>query len=151
MRFDVYTPLPLSVLLAAISPAIGRRVAPAPAARVLTAAAVVTAAATCWSLFLLAATLLGDAPPVVAKARQDGHRLAEPVPEVIGIVACIALSVLVVSVQGTVCTDRRTRRALRRLSEGHRTVTELIVAASPSRRRSPSPVGQAGSWSPSAC
>ncbi|MEV0479694.1 M48 family metalloprotease [Streptomyces sp. NPDC050508] len=131
MRFDVYTPLLLSVLLAAISPAIGRRVAPALAARVLTAAAVVTAAATCWSLFLLAATLVGDAPPVVAEARQDGHRLAEPVPEIIGIVACVALAVVVVSVQGAVSADRRTRRALRRLCEGHPADTELIVAASP--------------------
>ncbi|WP_043662366.1 M56 family metallopeptidase [Streptomyces xylophagus] len=131
MRFDVYTPLLLSVLLAAISPAIGRRVAPALAARVLTTAAVVTAAATCWSLFLLAATLVGDAPPVVAEARQDGHRLAEPVPEVIGVAAGIALAVLVVSVQGAVGADRRTRRALRRLCEGHPADTELIVAASP--------------------
>jgi hypothetical protein len=131
MRFDVYTPLPLAVLLAVISPAIGRRVAPALAARVLTAAAVVTAAATCWSLFLLAATLVGDAPPVVAEARQDGHRLAEPVPEVIGIAAGVALAVLLVSVQGAVSADRRTRRALRRLCEGHPADTELIVAASP--------------------
>jgi Zn-dependent protease with chaperone function len=131
MRFDVYTPLPLAVLLAVISPAIGRRVAPALAARELTAAAVVTAAATCWSLFLLAATLVGDAPPVVAEARQDGHRLAEPVPEVIGIAAGVALAVLLVSVQGAVSADRRTRRALRRLCEGHPADTELIVAASP--------------------
>ncbi|WP_427924593.1 M48 family metalloprotease [Streptomyces sp. cg40] len=131
MRFDVYTPLPLSVLLAVISPAIGSRVAPALAARVLTAAAVVTAAATCWSLFLLAATLVGDAPPVVAEARQDGYRLAEPVPEVIGIAAAVALAVLLVSVQTAVNADRRTRRALRRLCEGHPADTELIVAASP--------------------
>jgi Zn-dependent protease with chaperone function len=123
----------LSAPLAAISPAIGRRVAPALAARVLTAA-VVTAAATCWSLFLLAATLVGDAPPVVAEARQDGHRLAEPVPEVIGIMAAVALAVLVVSVQGAVRADRRTRRALRRLCEGHLADTELIVADSPEPR-----------------
>ncbi|MBK3573098.1 M56 family metallopeptidase [Streptomyces sp. MBT65] len=134
MRFDVYTPLLLSALLAAISPAIGRRVAPALAARVLTVAAVVTAAATCWSLFLLAATLVGDAPPVVAEARQDGHRLPEPVPEVIGIAAAVALAVLVVSVQGAVSADRRTRRALRRLCEGHPADTELIVADSPEPR-----------------
>ncbi|MFE2416070.1 M56 family metallopeptidase [Streptomyces hokutonensis] len=131
MRFDVYTPLPLSLLLAVISPAIAGRVAPALAARVLTAAGVVTAAATCWSLFLLAATLVGDAPPVVAEARQDGHRLAEPVPEVIGIAAGVALAVLLVSVQGALRADRRTRRALRRLCEGHPADTELIVAASP--------------------
>ncbi|MFJ9629287.1 M48 family metalloprotease [Streptomyces sp. NPDC101175] len=131
MRFDVYTPLPLSLLLAVISPVIGSRLAPAPAARVLTAAAVVTAAASCWSLFLLAATLVGDAPPVVAEARQDGHRLAEPVPEVIGIAAGVALAVLLVSAYGALSADRRTRRALRRLCEGHPADTELIVADSP--------------------
>jgi len=131
MRFDVYTPLLLSVLLAAISPSIGTRVAPALAARVLTAAAAVTAAATCWSLFLLAATLVGDAPPVVAEARQDGYRLAEPVPEAIGIAACLALAVLALRVQRAVRADRRTRRALWRLCDGHPPDTELIVAASP--------------------
>ncbi|MBK3564140.1 MULTISPECIES: hypothetical protein [unclassified Streptomyces] len=46
----------------------------------LMAAAVVTAAATCWSLFLLTATLVGDAPPVVAEARQDGYRRPNPYP-----------------------------------------------------------------------
>jgi Zn-dependent protease with chaperone function len=39
--------------------------------------------------------------------------------------------VVVVSVQGAVGADRRTRRALRRLCEGHPADTELIVAASP--------------------
>lgn len=129
MRFDVYTPLLLSVLLAAISPSIGARVAPALAARVLTAAAAVTAAATFWSLFLLAATLVGDAPPVVAEARQDGYRLAEPVPEAIGVTACLALAVLALRVTRAVRADRRTRRALRRLCDGHAPDTELIVAA----------------------
>jgi hypothetical protein len=42
MRIDVYTPLLLSLLLAAVSPQVGRRVTPAPTAHVLAAAAVLT-------------------------------------------------------------------------------------------------------------
>ncbi|MFF3463767.1 M48 family metalloprotease [Streptomyces sp. NPDC001984] len=131
MRFDVYTPLLLSLLLPVISPAIGRRVAPALAARVLTSAAVLTAAATTWSLVLLATALLGDAPPVVREAREDGRTLADPVPEVIGIAAIVALAVVVWRVHRAVRTERGTRRALHRLCAGHPADTELIVAASP--------------------
>ncbi|MET8246415.1 M48 family metalloprotease [Streptomyces sp. NPDC005202] len=131
MRVDVYTPLLLSLLLAAISPAVGRRVAPALAARVLTTAAVVTAAATVWSLVLLAATLVNDAPPVVADAREDGRRLAEPVPEAVGIVACLALALVAHRLWRAVRAEWGTRRALQRLCAGHPGDTELIVAASP--------------------
>lgn len=131
MRFDVYTPLLLSLLLPVISPLIGRRVAPALAARVLTSAAVLTAAATTWSLVLLAAALLGDAPPVVREAREDGRTPADPVPEVIGIAALVALAVVVWRVHRAVRTERGTRRTLRRLCAGHPADTELIVAASP--------------------
>ncbi|NUR93434.1 MAG: M56 family peptidase, partial [Nonomuraea sp.] len=46
MRIDVYTPLLLSLLLAVVSPQVGLRLAPAPAARALTAAAVLAAGAT---------------------------------------------------------------------------------------------------------
>ncbi|MGW7257329.1 M48 family metalloprotease [Streptomyces sp. NPDC054834] len=130
MRIDVYTPLLLSLLLRLVGPVLGRRVAPALAARVLTSAAVLTAAATTWSLILLAAALVGDAPPVVAEARQDGHRLADPVPGVIGIAACLALAVVARRVHRAVRAERGIRRALRRLSAGHPGDTELIVAAS---------------------
>ncbi|MGW0765670.1 M48 family metalloprotease [Streptomyces sp. NPDC002676] len=130
MKFDVYTPLVLSLLLAAVGPLVGRRVAPALAARVLTSAAVLTAAATTWSLVLLTAALLGDAPPVVREAHEDGRTLADPVPEVIGFAACAALAVVAWRVQRAVRAERRTRRALRRLCAGHPADTELIVAAS---------------------
>ncbi|MEU9450135.1 M56 family metallopeptidase [Streptomyces sp. NPDC048277] len=130
MSFDVYTPLLLSLLLPLVSPVIGRRVAPALAARVLTSAAVLTAAATTWSLILLVTALVGDAPPVVREAREDGRRLADPVPEVIGVAACVALAVVVWRVQRAVRAERRTRRALRRLCEGQPRDTELVVAAS---------------------
>ncbi|MFF4544929.1 M48 family metalloprotease [Streptomyces sp. NPDC001435] len=130
MRFDVYTPLLLALLLPAVSPVIGRRVAPALAARVLVSAAVLTAAATTWSLVLLATALLGDAPPVVREAREDGHRIADPVPEVIGVAACLALAVVAWRVHRALRAERSTRRALRRLCEGQPADTELIVAAS---------------------
>ncbi|MER7935850.1 MULTISPECIES: M48 family metalloprotease [unclassified Streptomyces] len=129
MRFDVYTPLLVALLLRPVSTVIGRRVAPGPAARVLTWAAVVTAAATTWSLVLLTTALLGDAPPVVREAREDGRPLTDPVPGVIGIAACLALAVVVWRVQRAVRAERRTRRALRRLCEGHPRDTELVVAA----------------------
>ncbi|MFD5469795.1 M56 family metallopeptidase [Streptomyces sp. NPDC127105] len=131
MTVDVYTPLALSVLLAAISPAVGRRVAPAQAARVLTAAAAVSAAATVWSLVLLAATLLDDAPPFIAGARVAGHRVPEPVPEAIGIAACPALALIAHRLWRAVRAEYTTRRALRRLCEGQPGDTELVVAASP--------------------
>ncbi|MFJ5642357.1 M56 family metallopeptidase [Streptomyces sp. NPDC093223] len=129
MRFDVYTPLLVALLLPPVSTVIGRRVAPGPAARVLTVAAVVTAAATTWSLVLLTTALLGDAPPVVREAREDGRPLTDPVPGVIGLAACLALTVVVWRVQRAVRAERRTRRALRRLCEGHPRDTELVVAA----------------------
>ncbi|MEU9411744.1 M56 family metallopeptidase [Streptomyces sp. NPDC048281] len=129
MRFDVYTPLLVSLLLPLVSRVIGRRMAPALAARVLACAAVLTAAAATWSLILLTTALLGDAPPVVREAHEDGRPLADPVPEVIGVAACLALVVVVWRVQRAVRAERRTRRALRRLCEGHPRDTELVVAA----------------------
>jgi Zn-dependent protease with chaperone function len=130
MRFDVYTPLVLSLLLAVAGPLTVRRGAPALAARVLTSAAVLTAAATTWSLVLLAAALLGDVPPVIREAREDGHPLTDPVPEAIGLAACAALVVVAVRLHRAVRAERCTRRALRRLCAGQPADTELIVAAS---------------------
>ncbi|CAL2068048.1 MULTISPECIES: M56 family metallopeptidase [Streptomyces] len=129
MRFDVYSPLALSLLLAAAGPLTGRYVAPAAAARVLAAAAVVTAGATTWSLVLLGAALLGDVPPVVRAAGQGGA-VADPVPVVIGLAACLALVVVGVRLHRAVRAERRTRRALRLLCAGQPADTELIVAAS---------------------
>ncbi|MGW7823013.1 M56 family metallopeptidase [Streptomyces puniciscabiei] len=128
MRFDVYTPLVLSLLLSVAGPLIARRVAPALAARVLTSAAVLTAAATTWSLVLLATALLGDAPPVIREAREDGHPVTDPVPGVIGLAACLALAAIAVRITRAVRAELRTRRALRRLCAGHPADTELVVA-----------------------
>ncbi|MFJ3639861.1 M56 family metallopeptidase [Streptomyces sp. NPDC090108] len=130
MRYDVYTPLVLSALLPLVGPAMGRRVAPALAARVLAWAAVVIAAATTWSLVLLTAALLGDAPPVVAEAREDGHRLVDPVPEAVGVAAGLLLLLVAHRLYRTVRRERALRRTLRHLCAGHPADTELVVAAS---------------------
>ncbi|MGW1986819.1 M48 family metalloprotease [Streptomyces collinus] len=130
MRYDVYTPLLLSLLLSVVAPVVCGRVAPALAARVLTSAAVLTAAATTWSLVLLTAALLGDVPPVVREAREDGRPLVDPVPEAIGVAAGVALAVVGWRVYRAVRAERRTRRALRLLCAGRPADTELIVAAS---------------------
>ncbi|AOR30228.1 peptidase M48 [Streptomyces fodineus] len=130
MRFDVYSPPVLSLLLSLVGPVIARRVAPALAARVLTSAAVLTAAATTWSLVLLATALLGNAPPVIREARENGHPVTDPVPEVIGLAAFVALLAIALRVYRAVRAQRCTRRALRRLCAGHPADTELIVAAS---------------------
>jgi Zn-dependent protease with chaperone function len=131
VKIDVYTPLLLSLLLAAVSPLVGRRVAPALAALVLTVSAVFTAAATVWSLVLLALTLVGQAPPVVADVREDGHRLPDPVPEAIAVAATLALVFVAVRVYRAARTARVTHRALRTLCAGQPPDTELVVAASP--------------------
>ncbi|MGW3101386.1 M56 family metallopeptidase [Streptomyces sp. NPDC001100] len=130
MRIDVYVPLVLSLLLAVVAPQVGRRVAPALAARVLTAAAVLAAAATTWALILLAATLIDEAPPVAAEAREDGRRLPEPVPEIIALAAIVVLGLIAHRIYRALRTERTTRRTLHRLCEGHPADTELIVAAS---------------------
>ncbi|MGV9625042.1 M48 family metalloprotease [Streptomyces sp. NPDC003487] len=131
MRIDVYVPLLLSLLLATVAPQAGRRIAPALAARVLTTAAVLTAAATTWALALLALTLIGNAPPLAAEARERGGHLPEPVPEIVGLAALVTLAVIAHRVYRAIRAEAATRRALRRLCEGHPPDTELIVAASP--------------------
>ncbi|MEU6367829.1 M48 family metalloprotease [Streptomyces sp. NPDC046931] len=131
MKIDVYLPILLSLLLPAVGPLLRRRVAPALAARVLTASAVVTAAATTWSLFLLAVTLIDRAPPVVAEARDDGHRLPDPVPEAVAVAAALALVLVAVRVYRICRAERVTRRVLRALCAGYPPDTELVVAASP--------------------
>ncbi|MFF2848739.1 M48 family metalloprotease [Streptomyces sp. NPDC058001] len=130
MTADVYLPLALPVVLSAVSPLVGRRVAPALAARVLTTAAVLSSAATVWVLFLLIATLVGEAPPVAADALADGRHLPEPVPEAVALAAMAGLGVIVHRLCRVARAERATRRMLRRLGEGHPPDTELIVADS---------------------
>ncbi|MFJ2766789.1 M56 family metallopeptidase [Streptomyces sp. NPDC087300] len=130
MRIDVYVPLVLSALLAAISPAIGRYLAPAPATRALTLAAVLSAASTTWALLLLSATLITETPPVEAQARQDGRRLAEPVPETVAYAAVLVLALVAYRLQRVLRAQHALRRAQRRLCESHPSDAELIVVDS---------------------
>ncbi|MET8169347.1 M48 family metalloprotease [Streptomyces sp. NPDC005329] len=107
--------------------------------------ALVSAAATAWSLLLLAATLVSAAPPVVTDAREDGRPLPpEPLPEAIAFAACALLLFMAHRFLRAVRTDHLTRRALRLLCEGHPPDTELIVAASSIPRAFAIP-GRAGS------
>ncbi|MFG2652036.1 M48 family metalloprotease [Streptomyces sp. NPDC048436] len=131
MRVDVYVPLVLSALLAAVSPAIGRRLAPAPATRALTLAAVLSAAATTWALLLLSATLITETPPVEAQAREGGRHIAEPVPEAVAYAAVLALALIAYRLYRVLRAQHTLRRALRRLREDHPSSTELIVINSP--------------------
>ncbi|WP_330308556.1 MULTISPECIES: M48 family metalloprotease [unclassified Streptomyces] len=130
MRIDVYVPIVLSLLLPAVAPQVGRRVSPALAARVLTVAGVLTAAASTWALFLLSATLINRAPSVAAEASEQGRALPEPVPETIAVVAVAALGVIAFRLFHAVRAHYATRRVLLRLCEGHPPDSELIVAAS---------------------
>lgn len=134
MRIDVYVPLVLSLLLPVVAPQVGRRVSPAPAALVLTVAAALTAAASTWALFLLAATLIDRAPSVAAEAGEDGRSLPEPVPETIAVVAVAVLGVIAFRLFHAVRAHYATRRVLLRLCEGHPPDSELIVAASSTPR-----------------
>ncbi|MET7984524.1 MULTISPECIES: M56 family metallopeptidase [unclassified Streptomyces] len=131
MRIDVYVPLVLALLLTSIAPLVGRRVSPGLAARVLVAAATLTAAASTWALLLLGATLIDQAPAVVAEAGEDGRALPEPVPETVAVLAMAALAVIAHRLLRVVRTHIATRRVLLRLCEGHPPDSELVVAASP--------------------
>lgn len=131
MRLDVYVPLVLSVLLAAISPAIGRHLAPAPATRALTLAAVLSAASTTWALLLLSATLITEAPTVEAQAREDGQPLADPVPKAVAYVALLTLALVAYRLYRVLRARHSMRGALRRLAANHPSGTELIVIDSP--------------------
>ena len=134
MRIDVYIPLVLSLLLPAVAPQVGRRVSPAPAARVLAVAAVLTAAASTWALLLLSATLVDAAPPVAAEAAEHGRRLPEPVPETIACVALTILGMVTVRLIGVIRAHFATRRVLKQLCEGHPPDSELIVTTYPAPR-----------------
>ncbi|MGW0971006.1 M48 family metalloprotease [Streptomyces sp. NPDC002516] len=131
MRIDVYVPLVLALLLTSVAPLVGRRVSPGLATRVLVAAAVLTAAASTWALLLLATTLVGQAPAVIAEAGEEGRAVPEPVPEAVAVLAVAALAVITHRIVRVVRAHIATRRVLLKLCEGHPPDSELVVAASP--------------------
>jgi Zn-dependent protease with chaperone function len=105
MTVSVYLPLVASLVLAVGGRLVARLLAPAPAVTVLVTAGALTAVASGWGLVLLAGTLLDDAWPV---ERAE----VEPVPDIVGLAAAVAL---VVSTYRVICVLRAHREANRQL------------------------------------
>ena len=107
MRISVYLPLLLSVALAWCAPAVARRLAPAVAARVLTAGAVLVALGSTWGLLLLALTLLNWTP-----FAQERTPVADPVPSGIAVAALVLLVTAVCRALRAARVRAQTERAL---------------------------------------
>jgi hypothetical protein len=91
MTVAIYLPLPLGAALALAARWIAGRGTPGAVARGLTIAALLAAAASTWSLVLLALTLLDDVPPLSALDDHPAIELPEPVPGPIALAAAVVL------------------------------------------------------------
>lgn len=114
MRVSVYVPLALSLLLAAGGPLLARSLAPRTAARVLTAAVLITSASALWALALLALGLLLD-----DRSASTASALGDSTPHWAGLLALVFATAALLRV--TVVVKRR-RRALgfaRAVTRGH--------------------------------
>jgi Zn-dependent protease with chaperone function len=129
MTISVYVPLALSLLLAALSRPLARRLSPRTAAPALVLASALAAAATTWGLLLLAATLLQEAPPVTERVSPRALALGEPVPNVVGVAAAAMLAVGLYRLAVTVRSRRSTHRALRQLCDSSAAEELVVVAA----------------------
>jgi Zn-dependent protease with chaperone function len=108
MTITVYLPLVASLGLAVGGRLVARLLAPASAVLVLVAAAALTAVASGWGLVLLAGTLLDDAWPV---QRAE----VEPVPDIVGLAAAVALAAGICRVICVLRAHRTAKRQLRAL------------------------------------
>ncbi|BCY11580.1 M48 family metalloprotease [Actinoplanes sp. L3-i22] len=113
MTFAVYLPLLLALPLALVARWVAGRGAPGPAAWTLTITAVVAAAASTWSLTMLALTMLDDVPPLSALDDSPTLELPEPVPGPIALIAGILLLVGGFQLLAEVRRRAVTHRALR--------------------------------------
>ncbi|MEV6844357.1 M56 family metallopeptidase [Actinoplanes sp. NPDC051411] len=111
MTVAVYVPLLLGVPLWWVAPRMARHGSPALTAWALAVIAVVAAAATTWSLSLLALTLFDDLPPWRALGADPSRQLPTPVPDPIAAVAVL----LLIGAAVRLLTDAR-----RRLTTVHR-------------------------------
>ncbi|MCU7724339.1 M56 family metallopeptidase [Actinoplanes sp. KI2] len=113
MTVSVYLPLVLALPLALLAPRVAARGRPGPAAWALTAAAVVAALASTWSLALLALTMLDDVPPLAALDENPALALPEPVPGPVALLAGLLLTAggarLAVDAHRRIGTNRRLR------------------------------------------
>jgi hypothetical protein len=121
----VYVPLVLGLPLWWLAPRLARRGSPAGAARALAGIATIAAAATTWSLSLLALTLLDDVPPWRALGDNPALHLPTPVPDPVG--AAAALLLLGGAVRLAADLGRRLSTA-RRLRAAGRPHDGLVVA-----------------------
>lgn len=114
MTVAVYVPLLLGLPLWWLAPRVAaRQGTPAPAARALAGIAVVAAAASTWSLALLALTLFDDVPPWRALGQNPALHLPTPVPDVVATTAALLLTGgairLVIDLHRRLTTVRRLR------------------------------------------
>jgi hypothetical protein len=113
MTLAVYVPLLLPVLVALAARFAADHARPSAAVRPLVAAAVLTAAATIWSLLLVFLTLFDDLPGMVALDNRPGMRLPEPVPDEVAVTAAVLLVIALVRLERDVSLRRGTARRLR--------------------------------------
>ncbi|MFL6111107.1 MAG: M56 family metallopeptidase [Catenulispora sp.] len=95
MTFDIYLPLLAALALGAVGPALGRRLPPAVATVLLTAAALVTGVTSLASLALLAGIALLRIPRIAAEGRlSDAVLIHGPISPLAGGVAGLAILAL---------------------------------------------------------
>src|SRR3954468_19168514 len=113
MTLAVYVPLLLPALVALAARYATDRARPRVAVPALVVAAVLTAAATVWSLVLLILTLFDDLPAMAALDTRTGMHLPEPVPDWVAVTAVILLAIALIGVGRDVHVRRSTARRLR--------------------------------------
>jgi Zn-dependent protease with chaperone function len=113
MTSIVYLPLALALPLALTARWVAARGLPGPAAWTLTVTAVLAAAASTWSLILLALTVLDDLPPLATLDNHPTLELPEPVPGPVAMIAGMLLTAgvvrLAVDAHRRISTNRRLR------------------------------------------
>lgn len=128
MHVAIYCPFAVSLLLGLAAPGLARRLPPATATRLLTGSAVVAAASSCVALAVLAATLLGQLPPVVAAAHWSPAALAHgPVPRPVAALAAAALTVLALRGGRVAVRQARALLAARAFCRGCGAGGQLVV------------------------
>jgi len=128
MRIAVYLPLLASLVLAALSRPLAARVSPRTVTPSLVLAAALTALASTWGLALLAVTLLRVSPPVVERASAHALGMGDPVPNLVAMVAALALAVGAYRLAESTYRRRTTLQGLRGMC-GSGAASELVVIA----------------------
>ncbi|WP_309615866.1 M48 family metalloprotease [Salinibacterium sp.] len=122
MIYSLYIPLVVGCLMGMAAPGVARRLAPAAATRLLSAVAVVSAAATTGTLVLLAVGGMIKVAPLfgIGASREaliDGR---DGVPWPVGVAGVVMLLVLIMRISLTVSRERRIVKDLNELVDEHR-------------------------------